>query len=129
MNMRIVSTLAVLAIGAALAQTSEPPPIKRTLLQRMDVGGNLELNVGLAEIAPGGTTGRHTHFGVESGYVLQGSASMQVEGEPDRALKAGDSYAIAAGKAHEARALGAEPAKVIASYVVEKGKPLATPAP
>ena len=127
--MRAIPAAALIVAAGVVAQGSSAPAIKRTMLQRIDVGNNMELIVGIAEIAPGGTTGRHTHFGVESGYVLQGSASMQVEGEPDRVVKAGDSYAIAAGKVHEARVVGAEPAKVIASYVVEKGKPLATAAP
>jgi quercetin dioxygenase-like cupin family protein len=117
--------VAVLGVTAALAQA---PGIKRTLLQRTDVGNNMEVILGLAEIAPGGSTGRHTHFGVESGYVMAGSASMEIEGEMPKLLKAGDSYTIPANKIHDAKAVGDAPAKVLATYVVEKGKPLATPA-
>ena len=115
----------LLAAGASLAQA---PGIKRTILQRIDVGNNMEMIVGIAEIAPGGSTGRHTHFGVESGYMLAGTASMEIEGETPKLVKAGDSYVIPANKIHDARAVGDTPAKVIATYVVEKGKPLATPA-
>jgi quercetin dioxygenase-like cupin family protein len=115
----------LLAAGASIAQA---PGIKRTLLQRTDIGNNMEMILGLAEIAPGGSTGRHTHFGTESGYLIEGSASMEVEGETPKLLKAGDSYTIPANRIHDAKAVGDAPAKVLATYVVEKGKPLATPA-
>ena len=102
--------------------------IKRTLLQRVDVGNGMEVVMGIAEIAPGGATGRHSHFGVETGYALAGTSTLEVDGEPPRTLKAGDSYLIPAGKPHDARVVGDAPAKVLAVYIVEKGKPLATPA-
>jgi quercetin dioxygenase-like cupin family protein len=117
--------LTLVATGASLAQA---PAVKRTLLQRADAGGNMEVILGMAEIAPGGATGRHTHFGVETGYVMAGAASLEVEGETPKLLKAGDSYTIAPNKVHDAKAVGEAPAKVLATYVVEKGKPLATPA-
>ena len=69
------------------------------------------------------------HFGIETGYTLSGSASFEVEGEPPRLLKAGDSYVVPLGKVHDAKVVGDAPARVLAVYVVEKGKPLATPAP
>jgi quercetin dioxygenase-like cupin family protein len=116
---------AALASGATLAQA---PGVKRTLLQRIDIGNNQELIMGIAEIAPGGSVGRHTHFGFETGYVLAGAASFEVEGEAVRALKDGDSYVVGNGKVHDAKTVGDVPAKVLAVYVVEKGKPLATPA-
>src|SRR5262245_9394227 len=118
----VVGLAAILAAGATLAQA---PGIKRTLLQRIDIGNNMELIMGVAEIAPGGATGLHTHFGIETGYALEGTSTLEVAGEAPKAMKAGDSYVIAAGKAHDARATGEAPAKVLAIYVVEKGKPLA----
>ena len=78
---------------------------------------------------PGLAAGRHTHFGTETGYVAEGSASLEIEGETPKLLKAGDSYVIPAGKVHDAKTVGDKPVKVIATYIVEKGKPLATPAP
>ena len=123
--------LAVLGVhGAsllpALAQPAEP--IKRTPLQRFDVPGtNYETVIGIAEIAPNVNVGRHTHPGPESGYVLEGDFTLLVEGQPPVALEAGGSYKIAAGAVHDARA-GDKGAKVLATYVVEKGKPLASPA-
>ncbi len=121
-----LAAFAMLVADVALAQA---PAIKRTLLQRLDVGDNREAILGLAEIPPDGAAGRHTHPGVEFGYVVEGSASLEVEGETPRLLKAGDSYTIPMGKVHDAKTVGDKPVKVLATYVVEKGKPLATPAP
>jgi quercetin dioxygenase-like cupin family protein len=133
----IVATLAAAAIvfaGAATAQqlpaaANQSPTIKRTPLQKFDVAGsNYETVIGTAEIVPNVNIGRHTHFGIESGYVLQGDLTLLVDGQPPKPLKVGDSYQIAAGAIHDAKS-GAAGAKVIATYVVEKGKPFATPAP
>jgi len=130
MNHRLAAaSLSLAALLTATAPLAQAPGIKRTLLQRIDIGNNMEVILGIAEIAPGGATGRHTHFGVETGYTLAGSASLEVEGEAPKLLNAGDSYVIASGKVHDAKVVGDAPAKVLAVYVVEKGKPLATAAP
>ena len=125
---RIAAVLALAGGLAASATSAQAPGIKRTLLQRIDLGNGMEVVLGLAEIAPGGSVGRHTHFGIETGYALAGQSSLEVEGEAPRLLNPGDSYAIASGKVHDAKVVGDAPAKVLAVYVVEKGKPLATPA-
>jgi quercetin dioxygenase-like cupin family protein len=127
-HFRLALAAASVAVMASTASLAQAPGIKRTLLQRTDVGNNMEMILGMAEIAPGGSTGRHTHFGVESGYMIEGTASMEIEGETPRLVKAGESYTIPAGKVHDAKAVGDAPAKVLATYVVEKGKPLPTPA-
>jgi quercetin dioxygenase-like cupin family protein len=104
-------------------------PIKRTPLQKFDVPGtNHETVIGIAEIAPNASIGRHTHPGPESGYVLEGDFVLLIEGQADKSLKVGESYQVPAGAVHDAKA-GEKGGKVIATYVVEKGKPLASPAP
>jgi quercetin dioxygenase-like cupin family protein len=116
-----------------LAQS--PPPItsgaegiKRIPLQKFEVGGTrYETVVGIAEVAPHAAAGRHSHFGTEVGYLIEGEATMMIDGQPPRMLKAGDSYLVPAGVIHDAKA-GPKGAKVIATYVVEKGRPFATPA-
>ena len=129
MNKPLAALLVLAACTCAAHVThAQAPGIKRTILQRSDAGAGLEVILGMAEIAPGHAIGRHTHFGVETGYVLDGAVVMEVEGEPVRTLKAGESYAVAAGKIHDVRTLGDAPARALATYVVEKGKPLATPA-
>lgn len=126
---RIVALcLAALFLGltAAAQIPAAAPPIKRTLLQRFDVPGTpFETLIGMAEIAPGVAIGRHTHPGPESGYLMTGSFELQIDGQPARLLNAGDSYQVPPGAVHDAKA-GSEGAKVIATYVVQKGQPLAT---
>jgi quercetin dioxygenase-like cupin family protein len=122
----VVSVL--LVAGFALAQV---PGIKRTMLQKGDVPaeGAREVVMATAEIATGGATGRHSHNGPETGYVLEGTSLLEIDGDAPKMMKAGDSYFIPAGKIHNASAHGSGNAKVLAIYVVEKGKPLVIPAP
>jgi quercetin dioxygenase-like cupin family protein len=126
--MKIATPLALLAACAAAVALAQAPAIKRMIVQRGDVTAEREAVLGIAEIAAGGSTGRHTHPGIETGYVLEGTTVLAIDGEAPRTLKAGDSYFIPAGRIHDARAEGGT-ARVIATYVVEKGKPLASPAP
>lgn len=119
------------ALGATTTLYAQQQGIKRTPLQKIvltDVAGK-EAVMGIAEIAPGIAAGRHTHAGFELGYVLEGGSVLEVEGEPARTISAGESYAIPAGKIHDAKNAGPGPTKVLAIYIVDQGKPLATPAP
>lgn len=110
------------------AATNQTQNIKRIPLQRFDVPGTAyETIIGIAEIAPNVAIGRHTHPGPESGYLIEGGFELLIEGEQPRQLKAGDSYVVPPNTNHDAKT-GAAGAKVIATYVVEKGKPLASPA-
>jgi mannose-6-phosphate isomerase-like protein (cupin superfamily) len=79
----------------------------------------------LPERAPG----RHTHPGDEISYVLEGHAELLIDGQPPRIVKAGESFVFPAGIVHDAHNAGDVPIRLIGVYVVEKGKPLATPAP
>jgi quercetin dioxygenase-like cupin family protein len=110
------------------AATSQTQTIKRTPLQRFDVPGTAyETVIGLAEIAPNVSIGRHTHPGPESGYLIEGSLELLIVGEPPRQLKAGESYKVLPRAVHDAKT-GPAGAKVIATYVVEKGQPIASAA-
>jgi quercetin dioxygenase-like cupin family protein len=117
------------AVGSLEAQQPAPSPIKRIPLQKFDVpAGSYEAITAIAEISPSVNIGRHTHPGLESGYVVDGDLTLLVEGKPPLVLHAGDSYQIPAGAIHDARS-GDKMTKLAVVYVVEKGKPLATPAP
>ena len=131
MNRSIRNSLVLAAIVAGLVSfvQAQQPGIKRTILQKNDAGENREVVMAVAEIAAGGSSGRHSHPGVETGYVLEGNSVVLIDGEAPKHFKAGDSYFIPAGKVHDAKADGDKGFKVLAIYVVEKGKPLATPAP
>jgi quercetin dioxygenase-like cupin family protein len=119
-----------LSLSVAAQQPAAPAPIKRTLLQKVDVPGspNMEAITGIAEIMPNVNIGRHTHPGAETGYVIEGALTLLVEGKPPVALKPGDSYQIPVNAIHDAKS-GENGAKILAVYIVEKGKPLASPAP
>jgi quercetin dioxygenase-like cupin family protein len=69
---------------------------------------------------------KHTHPGEEIIYVLAGSLAYEIEGKPPMTLKAGDVLFIPAGTIHAAKNVGNETASELATYVVEKGKPLLT---
>jgi quercetin dioxygenase-like cupin family protein len=112
--------------GAALAQQGG---IKRTPLQKAEFPDGYVSISGIAEIPAGGTAGRHTHPGIELGYVMEGEGELIVEGQPVRQIKVGDSWTIPAGTPHDAKASASKPLKVLAVYIVDKTKPLATPAP
>ncbi|MBB5048643.1 quercetin dioxygenase-like cupin family protein [Rhodopseudomonas rhenobacensis] len=125
---RILLGLVTLALIGNLA-LAQQGGIKRTPLQKLEFPDGYVTVTGIAEIPPGGSAGRHTHPGIETGYVLEGETEMLIDGQPTQHLKAGDSYAIPAGVVHDAKVHGDKSAKVIAVYVVDKTKPLATPAP
>ena len=120
------------AIGAGVDRLAfaQQPGIKRTILLRTDdpASPTYEAVMGIAEIAPGAMAGRHRHPGIEIGYVLEGSVTLEHEGEPAKTLKAGDSFKNQPG-VHNAKNTGTTPVKILAIYLVEKGKPLAEPVP
>jgi quercetin dioxygenase-like cupin family protein len=103
--------------------------IKRTPLQKIDFPAGYTTVTAIAEIPAGGSAGRHTHPGVETGYVIEGEGELIIDGQPTKVLKPGESWAIPAGAIHDAKVVGDKPLKIMAIYIVEKDKPLATPAP
>ena len=83
---------AVLIVGTAASQppamTQQTETIKRTPLQKFDVPGTAyETVIGIAEITPNVTIGRHTHPGPESGYMLDGEMVLMIDGQPEKALR------------------------------------------
>jgi quercetin dioxygenase-like cupin family protein len=115
----------ILIVSAAFAQG-----IKRTVLEKVEFPDHYTTITAIAEVDPGMTAARHTHPGLESAYVLEGEGDLQVEGQPERRVKAGDYFEIPAGTPHEMRNVSStKPLKVLSTYIIERGKPLATPAP
>jgi len=118
----------LMALAVVLA--AQNPAIKRTVVKTGDVSvPGREAIIANVEIAPGGSAGRHTHPGEEISYVLSGEGQILMEGHAPLNVKAGDGFVIPGGTKHDAHNTGAEPLRLVAVYVVEKGKPLATPAP
>jgi len=112
--------------GLALAQASN---VKRIDLQRNDLSiPGREAVQAIVEIAPGTTAAKHSHPGEEIIYVLEGTLVYEIDGRPPIALKAGDDKKIQNGANHSATKIGSGRGAELATYVVEKGKPLITPA-
>jgi len=100
---------------------------KRTVLQRSDVpASSYELVTAVSELPADGYIPREIHPGVETGYVLDGSATLFVEGQPALSLAPGQSWKLAPEAEHEFRA-GPNGVKVLASWAVEKGRPFSSP--
>jgi len=105
-----------------------PAAFKRTVLQQGDLSApGREAVMALAEIQPGGASGRHTHPGEEISYVLAGPFVLEIDGKPAKTLQTGEAFMIPAGIVHNARNAGTGVAKIVATYVIEKGKPVTTP--
>ena len=127
MTTRIITVAALIAAsGLALhVARAQQPGIKRTDLQRHDlsVPGREVVQVRV-DFAPGVAFGKHSHPGEEIVYVVEGSLEYQVEGKPPVTLKAGEVLFIPAGTVHAAKNVGSGNGAELATYVVEKGKPL-----
>jgi quercetin dioxygenase-like cupin family protein len=121
-----IATL-IAASVPALSAAQTPTGIKRTDLQRHDlsVPGREAVQVRV-DLEPGVAFPNHTHPGEEIIYVLAGTLEYQIEGKPAVTLKAGDVLFIPAGTVHAAKNVGSATASELATYVVEKGKPLLT---
>jgi quercetin dioxygenase-like cupin family protein len=98
-----------------LSQTDGPVPGYTTILVE-------------ATIEPGVTVGRHTHPGVESAYVLEGGFELPIEGQATREMKPGNAFQIPPETPHAGGKPGTSKTRILITYVVQKDKPLATPA-
>jgi quercetin dioxygenase-like cupin family protein len=123
--------LAALILGSSfalpMAQAQQPTGITRTDLQRHDLSApGREAAQVRVDLAPGVAFGKHTHPGEEIIYVLAGTLEYQLEDKPPVTLKAGDVLFIPAGTVHSAKNVGSGTGTELATYIVEKGKPLLT---
>jgi quercetin dioxygenase-like cupin family protein len=115
-----------LTLRSTHAQWSE---IKRTDLQRHDLSApGREVIQVRVDIPPGVVAPKHSHPGEEIVYGIEGEMEYRVEGMPPVILKAGDVLFIPAGAAHSVKNVGTVNAAELATYIVEKGKPLLVPA-
>jgi len=135
--LKTIATIAFLVLlGSAAPQAQQvqpaplqPSPVKRTILQKADVPGtNLELIYATVEIAPGFKAGRHSHPGVVMAQVVDGEFWFAPDGQSDKVLKVGETLTIPDRAIHNEGATD-KGVKINVVYVVEKGKPLVSPAP
>jgi quercetin dioxygenase-like cupin family protein len=122
----IAVTMVIAGMGTALQPArAQQPGTKRIDLQRHDLSApGREVIQARVEFDPGAEFGKHSHPGEEIIYVLEGSLEYQIEGKPPVTLKAGDVLFIPAGTIHAAKNVGSGHGAELATYVVEKGKPL-----
>jgi quercetin dioxygenase-like cupin family protein len=128
---RIV-TVSIIAVGSALAlhlASAQQQGVKRTELQRHDlsVPGREMVQVRV-EVDPGVALPTHTHPGEEIVYILEGTWEYQVEGKSAMTLRAGDVAFVPSDTKHGAKNIGSGKGAAVATYIVEKGKPLVVPA-
>ncbi|HEX8271449.1 MAG TPA: cupin domain-containing protein [Longimicrobiaceae bacterium] len=131
MKAALVAGAIALLAGGGLALHAAPARqagVRRTELQRHDlsVRGREVVQVRV-ELDPGVAFGRHRHPGEEIVNVLEGSLEYRVDGKPPVTLGPGDVLFIPAGTVHAARNVGRGNGAELATYIVEKGKPLVQP--
>ena len=126
---RIVA-IALLIVGSGLAlhvTQAQQPGIKRTDLQRHDLSApGRELIQVRVDFDPGSSFPKHSHPGEEIIYVIEGTLEYEIEGQPAATYKAGDVLFVPAGAIHRAKNVGSGNGAELATYIVEKGKPLIT---
>ncbi len=124
----LIRATAALALSTTGLATAQQPGFARIALQTQDVctQGKVAVQV-RGEFDPGFATGRHTHPGEELTYIMEGQIELRIDGQPTRVVKAGETFYIPAGLVHEGVNTGDGKARVLATYIVEPGKPLAPP--
>jgi len=116
-------------VASSVDVAAQPPPFSRKIIQKTEFPGDKYVMVlAEVEIDANALIPRHTHPGVESAYFAAGSGTLSVKGQPDRVVNAGDGFQIPPETPHSLRN-GPDKTRVVVTYVVEKDKPLASPAP
>jgi quercetin dioxygenase-like cupin family protein len=125
---RNIATAALIAAtGLAVLHGAQAQLVgaRRIDLQRHDLSvPGREVIQTIVELEPGTTAPRHSHPGEEIIYVLEGTWEYTLDGKPPVVLTAGDVLFVPAGTIHSARNVGTGRGRELATYIVEKGKPL-----
>jgi quercetin dioxygenase-like cupin family protein len=118
-----------LVASAVDANAQGTSGLTRTIIQKTEYPGEKHVSILVtAEIDANFAVARHTHPGLESTYVMAGGGTLSVKGQPDRVIKTGDGFQIPPEVPHALRN-GPEKTRLAITYIVDKDKPLATPAP
>ena len=129
---RMFAGCALCAVTGFVATGAEaqnaPGGLKRTIITRTDgpMEGYEAVNVRV-DLEPGALVARHTHPGIESSYVVDGALELSVDGQGTRTFKVGDGFQVPTRTPHSGKN-GDKPTTIAITYIVEKGKPLASPA-
>ena len=129
---RMFAGCALCAVTGFVATGAEaqnaPGGLKRTIITRTDgpMEGYETVNVRV-DLDSGALVARHTHLGIESSYVVDGALELSVDGQGTRTFKVGDGFQVPTRTPHSGKN-GDKPTTIAITYIVEKGKPLASPA-
>jgi quercetin dioxygenase-like cupin family protein len=130
-TIRAIALVVILIVGIGLTlhvAQAQQPGVKRTDLQRHDLSipGREVVQVRV-DLDPGVVAPKHKHPGEEIIYVIEGTLEYQIEDQPPVTLKAGQVLFVPAGAVHSAKNVGNDNGAELATYIVEKGKPLVVP--
>ena len=125
--MKVLAIACVTVSAIVVSAIAQQPAIKRTVLRSIDYPTGYTTVTVIVEIAPGTCAGRHTHPGIDNGYVMEGDFVLKIDGKPEQTFKAGDSYGTSPQVPHDGCSVSGN--KLVDTFVIEKGKPLASPAP
>jgi len=127
LTMTVVAMLIAGIVTAPDVVQAQQPGTRRTDLQRHDISApGREVIQVRVDFDPGYVAPRHTHPGEEIIYVIEGTLEYYVEGRPPTTYKAGDVLIVPYGTVHSVKNIGSGNGAELATYVVEKGKPLIT---
>jgi quercetin dioxygenase-like cupin family protein len=133
---RLLTCLPLLLLGIIFlggnqtASAEEQSALQRKSLRQEDspIPG-YQMIMNMVEIPAGAREIRHTHPGPLAGYILEGTLVLENEGHPTTTYKAGESFFVAANTVHQGINTSSAPVKILATLMVEKGKPATIPAP
>jgi len=126
------SLFAILAVARSAAADVPAGQPQRNILETHQQSGvpDKQIVLGTASLPPGTAIGFHTHPGDEIRYVQKGTLILKTRGQPDRILKAGDTFVNARGAVHSlVAAPGGDGGVAVSTWIIDKDQPLATPAP
>jgi len=127
-----VCSVAGFAANEAFAQGSAATTangVTRKILSRTDgPASGYETIIMDVTLDAGATVGRHTHPGIESTYIMEGEIELPIQGRPTQMLKAGEAFQVPPETPHAGGKPTTAKTRLLINYIVEKGKPLATPA-
>ena len=125
----LVIAISGTSVGLSFAQDAAPPPKVKLLMKNEVVSSVPSKEAYLLDIdwGIGSSTGRHIHPGDEYAEIVEGELQLNVEGQPAKIVKAGETYHNLAGIVHETKNISGKPARSVAVLIIDKGKPPTEP--
>ena len=126
----MVAVFVIMFVTLLALSSPQPSGAKRNIIMKQDLSNfpGHEGVVAQVELAPGAQEPKHTHPGDIFGYVQEGTLTLDVDGQGTASVKPGEVFFVPAGKVHWGKNEGTRPIKIITTFLVEKGKPLVSPA-